>query len=200
MLEQGDRVGVGDFFFFENAVGEGFGGVVVEDGAGALKDDGAGVVAAVDEVDGAARQLAAVGEDGFVNFSAVHPAAAEAGEEGGVDVHGPAVIAGGEFEEAQPASEDNQVNLGLVHDGEDSIAKGGAGGVLLAVDHVGREVGFDGALGADEVGAGSDNGFDSRVKLSRGDPVEEVLEGGAGAAEKHGEFDGGRRHARCFRL
>src|SRR5687768_14423798 len=103
LLEQSDGLGVGDFFFFEYAVGEGVGRVIFEHGADALEDNRAVVVLLIDEVNGAAGDFAAVGEDGFVNFSAVHSGAAEAGEERGVNVHDAAVVARGNGEHAQPA-------------------------------------------------------------------------------------------------
>src|ERR1051325_10965487 len=39
LAEQSDRLRIGDFFLFENALGEGFGRVVLEHRANTLKDD-----------------------------------------------------------------------------------------------------------------------------------------------------------------
>ena len=49
-------------FLFEDASGEGFGGVGVEDGDGFLEDDDAVVYGLVDEVDGATGDLGSVVE------------------------------------------------------------------------------------------------------------------------------------------
>ena len=63
-------LGVGDTFLLKDAGGEGVGGVIFEDGAGALEDDGAGIVLVGDEVDGAAGDFAAALEDGLVDVMA----------------------------------------------------------------------------------------------------------------------------------
>lgn len=68
-------------FFGLDALVEGFRGIVREDRDACLEDDGAGVHAAIDVVDGAAG-LGGTGEDGlFPGFEA-----RESGEERGVDV------------------------------------------------------------------------------------------------------------------
>lgn len=59
MGEEGDGFGVGDAFLLKDAGGECVGGVIVHDFAGALGDDGAGVVFVGAEVDGAAGDFAA---------------------------------------------------------------------------------------------------------------------------------------------
>ena len=65
----------------EDARGEGFGGVVVEDGDGVLQDDDAVVYGLVDKVDGAAGDLGSVVEGLMLRVEA-----GERGQQRGVDV------------------------------------------------------------------------------------------------------------------
>lgn len=81
-----DGFGVGDMLLFENAGGEGFGGVTGEDRASSLVEDGSFVVPFADEMDGTPACLGSCGEDSAVHMDAVHALAAETGEESGVDV------------------------------------------------------------------------------------------------------------------
>ena len=74
-------LGVGEVFFGEDAGGEGFRGVVVEDGDGALEDDDAVVDALVDEVDGAAGDFCAE-----LKGLGLGVQTGKAGEQAGVDV------------------------------------------------------------------------------------------------------------------
>jgi hypothetical protein len=57
--DAGDGLGVGEVLLFEDAFGEGIGGVIVMDRDNALEDDDAVVDGLVDEVDGAAGDLGA---------------------------------------------------------------------------------------------------------------------------------------------
>ena len=144
--EQADRLGVGDFFFFENTMGERFSRVSFFDGAGALEDDGAAVVEAVYEVNGAAADFAAAVEDGLVDLLAVHAFAAEAGEEGGVDVHDAAGVSLGQIEQTEPASEADEIDLGGVDGGENFAAEGGDIRKFATVDHGDGQAGGLGTL------------------------------------------------------
>ena len=103
------------------------GRVFLQHGAGALEDDGAVVVFLINEMDGAAGNFAAVGENSLVDASAVHPGAAECGEEGGVNVHDAILIARGNVEHAKPAREADEVDVVLVEEFENGFGKiGGA--------------------------------------------------------------------------
>lgn len=75
-----DGFGVGDMFLFEDAGGEGFGGVIGEDRASSLVEDGSFVIPFADEMDGTPACLGTGGEDSMMNMDAVHALAAEAGE------------------------------------------------------------------------------------------------------------------------
>ena len=114
--KEDDGLGVGEGFLFEDSGGEGVGGVVVEDGAGALDDDGAGVVFVGAEVDGAAGDLAASLEYRFVDVVAPHALSAEGREEGRVDVHHAVFVLRGDVPEAEPAGLDDQIDFGRVED------------------------------------------------------------------------------------
>lgn len=87
---------------------EGGGGIVVEDGDGGLSDDGPGVHAGVDEMDGAAGDFDAMGEGLFPRADA-----GERGEERGMDVDD-ALREGREhavFDDAHEASENDIIGL-----------------------------------------------------------------------------------------
>jgi hypothetical protein len=110
--EEGYCFGVGETFLLEDSGGECVGGVIVEDGAGALGDDGAGVVFVGAEVDGAAGDFAAGLEDGLVDVVAPHALSAEGREEGGVDVHHAVFVIGGDVPQAEPAGLDDEIDFG----------------------------------------------------------------------------------------
>src|SRR5688572_21829616 len=65
--EEADGFDVGSVLFWEDAGGEGFGGITFEDGDAALEDDGASVVLFVYEMDRAAGDLHAAGQDRLVD-------------------------------------------------------------------------------------------------------------------------------------
>ena len=97
---------------------EGGGGVVVVHGDGLLGDDGAGIDALVDEMDGAAGDFDAVIEGLFPGFEA-----GEGREQGGVNIND-AIGEGAEefaFEDAHEAGEDDEVHLGVLQDGDETL-------------------------------------------------------------------------------
>ena len=108
-------------------------------GQGRWRTIGPAVVGVIDEVDGAAAELAAVVEDGLVDAAARRAAAAEAGEQGGVDVHHPVGPGRGDRQQAEPAGQADQVDAGVAVDGFDGVEHGpaerGGGVVGPAVDH-----------------------------------------------------------------
>lgn len=145
---------------FENAGGEGFGGVVGEDGAPLLEDDLALVVLLSDEVDGASGFGFAGGDDGFVDVEAVHAFAAEFGKEGGMDVED-ALGEGGEDgcgEEAEVAGERDMGSGRCGEGGEKAVAVGWLVG--FHGDDGGGDAELNGALEAGEVGFGGDDDGD----------------------------------------
>ena len=85
--EQFDRLRIRDLFFLEDPRRKAVGRVLVEDRARALQDDRAGVVLGVDEVNGAAADLATVRQDGFVHAPAVHAASTEGRQQRRVNVN-----------------------------------------------------------------------------------------------------------------
>ena len=97
----------------EYAGGKGLCGVVFFHDDGCLQNDRAGVVAFINEMHGAAGDFCAVVQHGLMGVEAVHPFAAEGGEEGGVDVHDPSGVSRhdgiGDF--AHVAGEADQVSL-----------------------------------------------------------------------------------------
>src|SRR5258706_7943325 len=126
-------------------MGEGFGRVVFEHGAGALEDDWAVVVFLINEMDGAAGDFAAMGEDGFVDALAIHSRAAECGEERGVNVHDAVLVARRNVEHAKPAGEADEVDVVLVEEFDNGFGKIGGAGEGFAVDDVGWDGGFGSA-------------------------------------------------------
>ena len=162
-------------FLGEDAGAENFGGVVVEDGDGALEDDGAVVDLLVDEVDGAAGDFGPGGErlglgvearkGGQKRWVDVEDAVAEGGDERrGDDAH----IAG-EADEADlllmKAGEDFGVVLGAsAADGRDAKgrqAKRAGRGEAVRVGEVGDDAGDLGrgeAMQADGLGDGEEVG------------------------------------------
>jgi hypothetical protein len=151
---------------------EGGGGVVVVHGDGLLGDDGAGIDALIDEVDGAAGDFHAVIEGLFPGFEA-----GEGGEERGMDVDD-AVGEGAEefaFQDAHETGEDDKIDLGVLEDGDEA-----AFGLFveLGAEFSGRDVdGFEFVLLRQRENAG---GLDVA-----GD--EDDFHGGAGAGAVAGE-------------
>src|SRR5215210_4292422 len=119
LLKEADRLGVGDLLLLEHPVRQRLRRVVFGYYAWALQDDRSGVVGVVDKMDGAAADLAAVLDDRAMNLGPEHPLATEAREQRRVDVHRPAQVALRHVEQAQPTGKANQVDAGVVAEGED---------------------------------------------------------------------------------
>jgi len=89
-----DGFGVSFAFGFEDAGGEGVGGVGWFDVDDALQDDWAVVEFVVGEVDRASGDLGSVRQHRFMHMMAVHPLATKGGEQGRVDVNDSMMIVG----------------------------------------------------------------------------------------------------------
>lgn len=178
-----DPLRQGFAFLFEDSGGEGVGGIVGEDGAGFLDEDGAVVVAVVGEVDGAAGDLAAVLEDSGVDVVAVHAGPAEGREQGRVDIEDAPLEVVGDLEEAEEASEDDEVSAVLAAGLEDGGGEGAEIGVVLAAELEDGDllVEVAGLCGLEGFGAGGDDQGEGGVEAAIGDAVGEVLEGTATA-------------------
>ncbi len=160
--DAGYGFGVGQVLLLEDAGGEGFGGVFVEDGDGLLQDDDAVVDGFVDEVDGAAGYLGSVVEGLVLGVEA-----GEGGEERGVDVEdavGEGLDEGGR-DDAHVAGEADEVDLVVVEAGDHlgvvvgALAAGGGdgdggqaevsgGGEAGGVFDVGEDYGYFGVVEA----------------------------------------------------
>jgi len=149
-----------------DAVMEGFGCVVIQNGDGLLADDGAGIHAGIHEMDGAAGDLDAMVEGLLPSFEA-----GEGGEEGWVDVddaagEGAQKVA---FEDAHEAAKHDEVHLGVLQGGDEGLfgrfvqlgaefAGGDELGGDLALAGVGEDAGWfdiaqdDGDQGGDAAG------------------------------------------------
>ncbi len=111
---------IGDFFLLENAMGEGFWGVVVENGASSLKNDGPGVVGGVDEMDGAPADFCAMVKDGLMDALAVKARAAEGGEQRRVNVHHLPPPLLGEMKETKPTGQAHEIGARFIAKLEDT--------------------------------------------------------------------------------
>lgn len=159
----GDGLGVGVAFEGEDAVGEGGRRVVGQDFAFFLKQDRSGVVGVVGEVDGAAGGLLACFEDGFVDVVAVHPLAAELGEQGRVDVEDAVGEVVGDDQQGEEAGEDEQVGLCVSAGVEDGIGEGVLVGVVFARQNLDGQALVTGTLDALAVVVGGDDTGDRGV-------------------------------------
>jgi hypothetical protein len=113
-----DGFGVEVPFGLLDAGVEGGGGVVVMHGDGLLGDDGAGIDALIDEMDGAAGDFDAVIEGLFPGFEA-----GEGGQQGRVDIDD-AVGEGAKefaFQDAHEAGEDDEIYLCVLEDGDEAL-------------------------------------------------------------------------------
>ncbi len=188
--DAGDGFGVGAVLFEEDAGGEGFGGVVVEDLDGALEDDDAVVDALVDEVDGAAGDFGAEFEGLGLGVET-----GEAGEQAGVDVEdavgegldegrGDDAHVAGEADEVDPGAaqaldelfvtlDGHAASDGNVRGGQAEGARGGeAGGVGFVREHdgdfgLGQAAIRDGLVDGEEVGAATGEQDAKTFHLSR---------------------------------
>ena len=186
--EPGDVVangfGIGFAFLFEDAGGEGVGGVGGEDGDFLLQDGRAGVVGVVGVVDGAAGLFFAGGEDGGVDVVAVHAFAAEFGEEGGVDVHNAAGEIVGDGPEGEEAGHEGEFDAVMAEDVGDAFGEGVEGTAVFAGDDVDGDVKVLCALDAVTSGIAGDDAGDLGVEFFAGDGVGKVLECGAAAGDE----------------
>jgi hypothetical protein len=183
-----DDGGVGEELLFEDAGGEGVGGVGGEDGAAVLQEDGAGVVGVVDLVDGAAGFGFVGGEDGGVDVVAEHALAAELGEKRGVDVEDAAGVGRGDGEQLQPAGEEDEVDAVAIAKLEDGGGEGLGGVEVLAFEDGEGDVGGEGAVEGGDAGAGGDEeDVVPRLGGIAALEVDEVLEGPAGTRGEKGE-------------
>ena len=124
--DAGYGFGVRLVFLFEDAGGEGVGGVVGFDGDGALQDDDAVVDGLVDEVDGTACDFGSVVERLGLRFEA-----GEGGQQRWVDVEDTVREDGdeGRRDDAHVAGEADEVDVMLMETGDHfGVAPGGRGG------------------------------------------------------------------------
>ena len=147
-----------------------------------MQDDGAAIGAFVDEVDGAAADFDAVGED-----VAVGVGAGEARQEGRVDVHDAASVVAHEVrgQDAHEAGEDDEGDACFVEGFDEGLFERLAAVELLAVDADGFDAGFFGAREGVGVGlVGQDKGY-CRIYFTAADGVDDGLEVGAAAGAQH---------------
>lgn len=172
LLKQSQSRGVGDLFFFKHSGGEGVGGVGFENGAGALEDNGAGVVGVVHKMHGAAGDFAAVVEDGLVDFGAEHALAAKAGKKRGMDVDDSPEPARRHFQQAKPAAHADQIDVGIIAERKDLLAEIGAILEGAAIDDEVHDLARRGAVQPFEPSARADDELDLKVELTGGDQVQ----------------------------
>lgn len=110
---ESDGFGIGGAFLLKDACRDIVRGVGVEDGDGALEDNGAVVVLVVGEVDGAAADFDAASNDGIVNVMTVEALAAEGGDESGVDVHHPVEEVVRDPDETEKAGKCHEIGVGF---------------------------------------------------------------------------------------
>lgn len=184
------------FFDLDPGV-EGGGGVAGEDGDPGLGDDGAGVHAGIDEVDGAAALGSAV-VDGLLPGVE----AGVGGEEGGVDVEDVAGkgVEEGLFDQAHESGEADELGSGVT-EGGGGLELGFHGeflGVAPAVDEGGGEAGILGPLEDECLGVVGEDEDDFGVEAALADGVEDRLHVGAGAGTENTEAKhGGRLEEKC---
>ena len=185
-----DGFGVEAVFLDLDAGVEGGGGVGGKEGDAGLGDDGAGVHAVVDEVDGAAALGGTVGDGLFPGVEA-----GVGGEEGGGDVEdapGEGVEEGA-FDEAHETGEADDFGPGGLEGGGGFLL--GRGGEFLgeaaAVDEGGGEVGVPGALKDEGVRVVGEDEDDFRVEAALADGVENGLHVGTGAGTENAEAEHG---------
>lgn len=184
---EADGFGVGEVLLSEDAVAKGLGGVGVEDGDGALDDNGAVIELFVDEVDGAAGDFDAVGEGLLLGFEA-----GEGGQQGGMDIENAAREGGDKAgrEQAHVAGEADEI--GVVG--------------LKAGDHVGIVLGAGAAFGDEDGGGkaelagggeagsfsdvGDDDGDFNAGQAAGADGFRDGEEVGAAAGEEDAEAEG----------
>ena len=62
-------------------------------------------------------------EHGLVNLRAVHPLAAEAREQRGMDIHDSTMIPLGQLQQTQPTGETDEIDPGFVDQFEDTLTE-----------------------------------------------------------------------------
>ena len=183
----GDGFGVGDVLFLEDARGEGIGVVGVEDGDGALEDDGTVVEVLVDEVDGAAGDFDAVVEGLVLGVEA-----GEGGQQGGMDVDDAVGEGVDELrrEQAHVAGEDDEIDIVTAEAGDDVGVVLGAGAALGEEDFARQaELATDGEA-AGRGGVGDDDGNLDAGQTALTDAVVNRDHVGAATGDEDAEAEG----------
>jgi hypothetical protein len=111
LLEKLYRPGVCDTFLLENSGRKGIRCIVVSYFTTSLNYNGSFIVLVRAEMNGAAANFTARRKNGLVHVMAPHPLTAEAGQQGGVDVHHAVLVLLRNVPQAQPPSLDYKVNI-----------------------------------------------------------------------------------------
>jgi hypothetical protein len=157
-----------------------------------LEQDGAGVVAIVSEMDGAAGFGFTRGEHSFMDMSAMHSLAAELGEEGRVDIEDAAREIRGNGPERQKTGHQAQIDMILAENGGDFFRESVEGGKIFFNDDVDGKVETLGAEDSLAVGIADDDAGNAGGQFATVDGVGDILERGASAGEKDAERGHGR--------
>lgn len=189
--EEANRFRKGFALVFEDASGERFGCIAVENGSGALQDDRPVVEFIVGKVDGAAGDLHARGQGRLVDVVTVVALAAKGGDQRGVDVDHLVREIFRNGEQLQKAGQANQVGLCRPDTIEDRLAKSGPGaGFFFGDDNGGQPCPFC-SLDALHAGVAGNDENDLRIEPAIANAIDEVLQRRAPGANQDGKANGG---------
>lgn len=152
-----NRVGEGLAFEIEDSFLERLRGIVGEDGANALEEDGSVVVLVIDDMDGAAGDLDTVIDGGLMDAEAVEAGSTEGRDEGGVDIDDAAAKVGWNEDMFEEPTHDDQFDLGESAGFEDGVGEVLSGSVLRAREDLGGNVGLMRESEAAGIGAAADD-------------------------------------------
>ena len=123
LSKKADRLGIGLALLLEDALGQSVRCVIVENGNGALKNDGTVIVDVVGKVDGAAADLDAARQGRFVDAMSVEPLAAEGRDKSRMDVHNAAGEVIRDRQELKETAQADEIDTGAAAKIEDAPAE-----------------------------------------------------------------------------
>ena len=158
-------------------MGQGSRRVAFQNGAAALKDDGAGVVGGVDEMDGAAGDLRAVVEHRLMDALAIETRPSEGGEKRGVNVHRLAGPFRGDFQQGQPTGQADQSDAHFIAPAKYAFAELRDIGEFFPLDDFRLQARVFGAIDSGDSGLGGDDQENLCAEFAGVDAVDEILQG-----------------------
>ncbi len=186
--EESDGFWVDDFFPLPDAFGESFRGVFFVDRERLLEDDRAAVVNVVHKMHAAAGDIASGFEHGLMDAPAIEALAAEAGQQGGVNVHHSAFEVRRDDPHRQEAAHADKIHVSLAQSAGDLLTEQ-TFRMARSFDNRRGDIGVGRPLQALGARPGADDELEVNIQFTALAQIDEVLQGRAAAGNEHSDTE-----------